>query len=63
VAIPESDDYYLVLDNRRGAKTVTVTATVRAVQRKKKAPAPRAPVIPKNGGKLDETRATGAVRA
>ena len=63
VAIPESDDYYLVLDNRRGAETVTVTTTVRAVQGKKKTPAPRAPVVPKSGGKFDETRAMGAAQA
>ena len=60
VAIPESDDYYLVLDNRRGSAAVSVTATVRAVRGKKKAPA--APTIPDGGGRLDQTRAAGPAR-
>ena len=63
VAVPESDDYYLVLDNRRGASAVTVTATVQAVQRKRKTPAPGAPAMPKSGGKFDETRGAGSARA
>jgi hypothetical protein len=66
VSIPESDDYYLVLDNRRGAEPVKVTATIEAVARKKKAPSKSqpqpAPGAPK-GGKFDETRAAGAARA
>jgi hypothetical protein len=61
VAIPESDDYYLALDNRRGASAVTVTATVQAVQRKRNAPG--TPAKPKSGGKFDETRAADAARA
>jgi hypothetical protein len=63
VAIPQSDDYYLVFDNRRGDDAVTVTATVQAVQGKKKTPPPGAPVLPNSGGKFDETRAAGAARA
>ncbi len=58
IAIPASDDYYLVLDNRRGAATVRVTATVEAEAGKKKAPA-----APKREEKLDQTRAAGAARA
>ena len=61
VAIPESGDYYLVLDNRRGTGPVSVTATVQAV-RGKSAPSP-APAVPKGGGKLDQTRAAGAAPA
>jgi hypothetical protein len=60
VAIPESDDYYLVFDNRRGAEPVTVTATVQAVRGKKEAP--DAPALPKSGGKYDETRAATATQ-
>lgn len=64
VSIPESDDYYLVLDNRRGAEPVKVTATIEAVARKKKAPpAPAPPPGAPKGGKFDETRAAGAARA
>jgi hypothetical protein len=63
VAIPRSDDYYLVLDNRRGAEAVTVTATVQAVRGKKQTPLPEEQRIPRPGGKLDETRAAGAARA
>lgn len=55
VTIPESDDYYLVLDNRRGAGPVKVTATVQAVRGKKNPPS--APVLPKRDGKFDQTRA------
>ena len=61
VAIPASDDYYLVLDNRRGAATITVTATVEAEAGKRKAPS--APALPKPGGKFDQTRAAGGARA
>jgi len=60
VAIPASDDYYLVLDNRRGASKVTVTATVEAEAGKPKAP--DAPLLPKSGGKFDQTRAAGTAR-
>ncbi|MGH8739114.1 MAG: hypothetical protein ACREVC_17310 [Burkholderiales bacterium] len=59
VVIPESDDYYLVLDNRRGNEAVNVTATVQAVRGKKKAPAP---AMPKSGGKLEQTRGSAAPR-
>jgi len=60
VEIPETDDYYLVLDNRRGAEPVKATATIQAVRGKQQVPAPGAPAIPKGGGKLDETRAPGS---
>jgi hypothetical protein len=63
VAIPRSDAYYLVLDNRRGAEPVTVTATVQAVRGKKQTPLPEEQRIPRPGGKFDETRAAGAARA
>jgi hypothetical protein len=33
VVIPETSDYYLVLDNRRSAQAVEATATIRAQQR------------------------------
>jgi len=58
VTIPTSDDYYLVFDNRRGADTVTVIATVEAEAGKRK----KAPAVPKPGGKFDQTRAAGAAR-
>lgn len=48
VVIPESGDYYLVLDNRRGADDVNATAAVRAEARR----AP--PVRPAPKGKADE---------
>ena len=54
VAIPESDDYYLVLDNRRGAGAVSVTATIQAVQGGKSR---RAPTVPKRDGPFEQTRA------
>ena len=60
VVIPETSDYYLVLDNRSGAEPVTATATIQAVQGKKAPPAQPSPVVPKKGSKLDETRAAGA---
>jgi hypothetical protein len=50
VVIPESSDYYLVLDNRRGKAPVKTTATVRA--EKKASPAvPKAP--PGQGARLE----------
>lgn len=61
VAIPASDDYYLVLDNRRGTATVTVTATVKAVRGNRKLP--DTPTPPKSGGRLDQTRAAAGARA
>lgn len=61
IRIPETDDYYLVLDNRRGAGAVKVTATVRAVRGKKqKPPPPPAPDQPKRDGKFEQTRAAGS---
>jgi hypothetical protein len=59
VAIPESGDYYLVLDNRRGTKPVRVTATVQAVRGKKRPPAP---ALPKRDGKMEQTRASSVPR-
>jgi hypothetical protein len=55
--LPESGDYYLVLDNRRGSEPVKARATIRA---ERKSAAPRTPEPrgkEKPGGKLDETRA------
>ena len=60
VVIPETSDYYLVLDNRRGAEAVNATATIRAEQNAAKKPS--APPPRKGAGKLEETRATDAVR-
>ena len=54
VVIPESSDYYLVLDNRRATAAVKARATIRAVRE----PAgPSAPPAAKPPGKLNETRA------
>jgi len=47
VVIPESGDYYLVLDNRRGGDDVHATAAVRAEPRQQPPPA-RPPVREKN---------------
>jgi hypothetical protein len=49
LVIPTSDDYYLVLDNRRGEMPVRVTATVSASRAK-----------PKSDGDFDQTRAVVA---
>ena len=40
VVIPESSDYYLVLDNRRASEPVKARATIRAVREATKPPAP-----------------------
>lgn len=40
VVIPESDDYYLVLDNRRGDAAVKARATIRAVRESTRPDAP-----------------------
>jgi hypothetical protein len=41
IVIPETDDYYLVLNNRRGSETLNVEAEIRAVRaRQKPAPTP-----------------------
>jgi len=43
ITIPEADDYYLVLNNRKGTETLTVEAQIRAVRgtaRPKPAPDP-----------------------
>lgn len=52
VLLPEAGDYYLVLDNRRGAKPVKARATIRA---QKNSPAPSAPGVDKPAGRLNET--------
>lgn len=54
VVIPESSDYYLVLDNRRGKAPVKTTATVRA-EKKASPAAPKA--APGQGARLEGTRA------
>jgi hypothetical protein len=54
VVIPESSDYYLVLDNRSGDTPVKTTATVRA-EKKASPPAPKVP--PGQGASLEGTRA------
>jgi hypothetical protein len=59
VVIPETSDYYLVLDNRRGAEPVKATATIRA---ESGAAAPPVPTPPKRGDKPNEARA-GAIHA
>ena len=59
VAIPESSDYYLVLDNRRGTELVNATTTIR-VARGAASPA-RPP--PAKGGKGNEARAARAPAA
>jgi hypothetical protein len=53
VTIPESSDFYLVLDNRRGKEPVKATATIRATKGASKSP----PAAPAKGGKLEQTRA------
>lgn len=62
VTLRESGDYYLVLDNRRGAEPVKARATIRA-ERKSAAPRTPKPGGEKPGGRLDETRAAQALRA
>jgi len=62
VTLRESGDYYLVLDNRRGAEPVKARATIRA-EKKSAAPRTPGPGEKKPGGRLDETRAARAVRA
>jgi len=53
VVIPESSDYYLVLDNRRGTDPVKTTATIRAQTGAAEPSRPR----PGKDGKMNETRA------
>ncbi len=53
VTVPETGDYYVVLDNRRGTELVKATATIRA---EKGAASPRAPP-PGKGERLKQTRA------
>lgn len=59
VEIPETSDYYLVLDNRGGTEAVKTTATIRA---EKGAATPSAPPARK-GGKQNEARAAAATGA
>jgi hypothetical protein len=58
VVVPASSDYYLMLDNRRGSKTVQVETTISA---KKGAATPPRPPPDKPelrpGGKLEQTSA------
>lgn len=58
VTIPETSDYYLMLDNRRGAEDVSATAAIRAQRRPGKPPAPGAP---KDSG--DERAGVGPLSA
>ncbi|MDH4326737.1 MAG: hypothetical protein OEZ09_04155 [Betaproteobacteria bacterium] len=53
VVIPESSDYYLVLDNRRGSEPVKTTATISAQEGAAKPPSPP----PARDEKMKETRA------
>jgi hypothetical protein len=53
VVIPESSDYYLVLDNRRGTEPVKTTATISAQKRATKPSRPP----PAKEGKMNQTRA------
>ena len=62
VTLRESGDYYLVLDNRRGAAPVKARATIRA-EKKSAAPQTPKPGGKKPAGRLDETRATQGWRA
>jgi len=56
LVIPTSDNYYLVLDNRRGETPVRVSATVSASPAK---PKPK----PESDADFDQTRAVAAPRA
>jgi hypothetical protein len=62
VTLPESGDYYLVLDNRRGSEPIKARATIRAA-RKSAAPRTPAPSEKKPGGKFDQTRAAPGAHA
>jgi len=55
LVVPASDNYYLVLDNRRGGTPVRVSATVSASRAK--------PGQKKGDGDFDQTRAAAAPRA
>jgi hypothetical protein len=62
VMLPESSDYYLVLDNRRGDEPIKARATINV----EKVPAvPQAPGQreEKSDGEFDEARAAGAPNA
>jgi len=62
VTLPESGDYFLVLDNRRGSEPIKARATIRA-ERKSAAPQAPGPREKKPGGKFNETRAAQGARA
>lgn len=59
VTIPESSDYYLVLDNRRGTESIKTTVTISAA---KGTVTPSSPA-PATDGKMKETRAAAPPRA
>jgi len=56
VVVPESSDYYLVLDNRRATEAVKARATIRVVR---ESTGPSTPPPAKPAGKLKETRVPG----
>lgn len=58
VVVPETSDYYLVLDNRRGTEAVRTTATIRAQKRAGPSKPP-----PAKDGNMNETRAVLPPRA
>jgi len=62
VILPESSDYYLVLDNRRGIEPVKTRATIKA---EKGPPEPQAPEQREKNleGKFDNVRAPSAPQA
>ena len=60
VVIPESSDYYLVLDNRGGTGPVRTRATIQVERGASRSPAPPPT---KSDGKLKETRAAPALAA
>lgn len=51
VVIPETGDYYLMLDNRRGGEDVSATAAIRA----QRTPAKPPPALPPKGGSQERT--------
>ena len=62
VILPESSDYYLVLDNRRGKEPIKARTTIKAEKGPSTPEAPQ-PREKKPGGKFDETRAARAPQA
>ena len=58
VTVPEPDDYYLVLDNRRGKKPVQTQTTISAKRAPSEPAAPGGPPATRPGEEgIDETRA------